>query len=81
MSSASDGDWNDAAVVLAANDISAELPQMSLPAIIDAAAACRRIVPAAAGTVVLRHCIRRRLLGLSEIISAPPSTDGVDPVA
>ncbi len=58
-------EWNDAVVVLAANDISAELPHVPLPAIIDAAAECRRHVSPAAGPAALRHCIRRRALGFA----------------
>src|SRR4051812_21229669 len=66
--------WNDATVVLAANDVSAELPDVPLPAIIEAAAFCRRQLPAAAGHGALRRCIRRRALGYGEIAapSSPP---------
>ncbi len=75
MASPSPDGWNDAAVVLAANDVSAELPQVPLPTIIEAAAACRRNIPVTAGTGALRHCIRRRALGLGDA-AAPPGLAG-----
>jgi hypothetical protein len=75
MTSTSSGGWNDAAVVLAANDVSAELPEVPLPAIIAAAALCRRHVPAGAGAGALRHCIRRRALGLGEAGAPPGCTE------
>jgi hypothetical protein len=65
MNASNASEWNDAVVVLAANDISAELPQMPLSVIVDAAAECRRHVSPSAGPAALRHCIRRRALGFA----------------
>lgn len=62
--------WSNSTVTLAAGDLARELPQIPPEAIATAAATCRRTVPTAAGAGALRHCIRRRALGLEEGVPA-----------
>jgi hypothetical protein len=61
------GGWSDEVLVLAATDVSGELPSIGLQTIVEAAEYCREHVRPNSGPAHLRHCIRQRALGLTDI--------------